>query len=288
MPAITAHTRLFCVLGNPISHSKSPIVHNQAFADHRLDAVYLAFAPTDIRKAVDAVRQFNIEGVSVTLPFKQAVIPHLDRIDEPARAMGAVNTIVNTNGQLYGYNTDSQAAIGPLIHFGIAGKTVLVIGAGGAARAVAFGIHEKQGRLIISNRSEDKGRALAQKFDARFVPMDDMGTLRPDIIINTTSIGMDPAPDVLSCPAQCLTPGALVMDVVYTPLETRLLSLARKKGCRVVDGLTMFVAQAAAQFELWTGIYPDTKKMREALLAHAVSNQDAAVKGLPGGRDHPV
>ncbi len=274
MPAITAHTRLFCVLGNPVAHSKSPIVHNQAFADHHLDAVYLAFAPADIQKALDAVRQFNIEGVSVTLPFKQAVMPLLDRIDAPARAMGAVNTIVNTNGQLNGYNTDSQAAIGPLAPFGIAGKTVLVIGAGGAARAVAFGIHEKHGLLTISNRSEDKGRALAQEYDARFVPMDEMGHLRPDIIINTTSMGMDPAPDILSCPARCLTPGTLVMDVVYTPLETRLTALARQKGCRVVDGLTMFTAQAAAQFELWTGIYPDTKKMRAAVLAHTASRQD--------------
>jgi shikimate dehydrogenase len=288
LPAITAHTRLFCVLGNPVSHSKSPIVHNQAFADHHLDAVYLAFAPTDICKALDAVRQFNIQGVSVTLPFKQAVMPHLDWIDDPARAMGAVNTIVNTNGHLSGYNTDSQAAIRPLTPFGIAGKTVLVIGAGGAARAVAYGIHEKQGHLIISNRSQDKGRALAQKLDARFIPMDEMENLRPDIIINTTSLGMDPAPDVLSCPAPCLTPGTLVMDVVYTPLETSLLSLARKKGCRVVDGLTMFTAQAAAQFELWTGIYPDTQKMREAVLAHGTSNQDAVLNGLPGGRDYPV
>ncbi|MCF8112683.1 MAG: shikimate dehydrogenase [Desulfotignum sp.] len=268
MMRITADTTLFCVLGNPVSHSKSPLVHNQAFTDNRIDAVYLAFAPMDIRKAVHAVRQFNIQGVSVTIPFKQSVMAHLDWIDDQALAIGAVNTIVNRNNRLLGYNTDSRAAVAPLGRFGIADKTVLIIGAGGAARALAFGIHEKKGRLVITNRSEDRGRKLAKTYDARFVPMDEIKQLRPDIIINTTAMGMAPEPDVLSCPADCLSPGTLVMDVVYTPLETRLISLARKKGCRVVDGLAMFVAQAAAQFELWTGIGPDTAKMRAAALAH--------------------
>jgi shikimate dehydrogenase len=265
--AVTASTRLFCVLGNPISHSRGPLAHNQAFADHRIDAVYLAFAPTDIRQAMNAVRQFNICGVSITIPFKQTVIPCLDQIDDQAAAIGAVNTVVNRDGRLYGYNTDSRAAVTPLKEAGIAGKTVLVIGAGGAARAVAFGIHENNGQLTITNRSQDKGRALAALYDADFVPMDRISHLRPDIVINTTSMGMTPHENVLSCPADCLTPATLVMDVVYTPLETRLLKVARQTGCRVVDGLTMFVAQAAAQFELWTGIRPDTQKMRQAVLA---------------------
>jgi shikimate dehydrogenase len=267
--AITASTRLFCVLGNPVSHSRSPLVHNQAFADHLINAVYLAFAPTDIQQAMDTVRQFNIGGGSVTIPFKQTVIPFLDQIDDQAAAVGAVNTVVNRDGRLYGYNTDTRAAIAPLKQSGIAGKTVLVIGAGGAARAVAFGIHEHHGQLLITNRSKDRGRALASDFDADFVPMDQIRHLRPDIVINTTSMGMVPHPEVLSCPADCLTPDTLVMDVVYTPLETRLLHVARQKGCRVVDGLTMFVAQAAAQFELWTGLCPDTEKMRQAVLTRS-------------------
>ena len=269
MTAITASTRLFCVLGNPVSHSRSPLVHNQAFADHLIDAVYLAFAPTDIQQAMDTVRQFNIGGVSVTIPFKQTVIPFLDQIDDQAAAIGAVNTVVNRDGRLYGYNTDSRAAITPLKESGITGKSVLIIGAGGAARAVAFGIHEHHGQLLITNRSKDRGRALASDFDADFVPMDQIRHLRPDIVINTTSMGMAPHTEVLSCPADCLTPATLIMDVVYTPLETRLLGVARQKGCRVVDGLTMFIAQAAAQFELWTGLCPDTEKMRQAVLTRS-------------------
>ncbi|MEX1298830.1 MAG: shikimate dehydrogenase [Desulfotignum sp.] len=269
MRAVTASTRLFCVLGNPVAHSRSPLVHNQAFADQHIDAVYLAFAPTDIQQAMDAVRQFNICGVSVTIPFKQTVIPFLDQIDDQASAIGAVNTVVNRDGRLYGYNTDSRAAIAPLKDSGITGKTVLVIGAGGAARAVAFGIHSLHGHLIITNRSQDKGRTLAAAYDADFVPVDRIKHLRPDIVINTTSLGMTPRENVLSCPADCLTPATLVMDVVYTPLETKLLDTARQKGCRVVDGLTMFIAQAAAQFELWTGIFPDTEKMRQAVFTRS-------------------
>jgi shikimate dehydrogenase len=134
---------------------------------------------------------------------------------------------------------------------------------------VAFGIHKHNGHLIITNRSRDKGRALADAYGADFVPMDRIKHLRPDIVINTTSMGMTPRENELSCPADCLTPATLVMDVVYTPLETRLLEAARQKGCRVVDGLTMFIAQAAAQFELWTGICPDTKKMRQAVLTRS-------------------
>lgn len=267
MTAVTASTRLFCVLGNPVSHSRSPLVHNQAFADHHIDAVYLAFAPTDIRQAVDAVRQFNICGVSVTIPFKQTIIPFLDHVDDRAAAIGAVNTVVNRNGRLYGYNTDSRAAIAPLKKSDIRGKTVLVIGAGGAARAVAYGLHEQEADMKITNRSREKGRELAARYGAEFVPTDRIGRLHPDIVINTTSVGMTPEEDELSCPADCLSPDTLVMDVVYTPLETKLISVARQKGCRVVDGLTMFVAQAAAQFELWTGIHPDMEKMRHAVLA---------------------
>ncbi len=232
MTPITSATQLYCVLGNPVSHSRSPLVHNQAFADHSIDAVYLAFAPTDIKPAMEAVRQFHVHGVSVTIPFKTEVIPFLDHIDDQAAAIGAVNTIVNQQGRLYGYNTDSRAAVLPLKNSSVSGKSVLIIGAGGAARAVAFGIHEQKGRMVITNRSEPKGRALATQYNADFCPMDQICHLRPDIIINTTSLGMAPDTDVLSCPSECLTPATLVMDVVYTPLETRLLSMARKRDAR--------------------------------------------------------
>lgn len=266
MKPITAQTRLYCVLGSPVIHSKSPLIHNQAFGDNDIDAVYLAFEPTGIEAAVAAIRHMPIHGVSVTIPFKEQVMEYLDWIDDEARAIGAVNTIVNQDGKLLGYNTDSRAAIHPLVPFGITEKTVLVIGAGGAARAVAYGIHQRRGRMIVSNRSEEKGRALAEEYDARFVPMADIETLTPDFIINTSAMGMEADDSRLSCPESCLSPGCVVMDVVYTPLETRLVALARSRGCTAIDGLTMFVEQGAAQFELWTGIRPDPEKMRQAVL----------------------
>jgi shikimate dehydrogenase len=263
---IKAPADLYCVLGSPVSHSQSPLVHNISFRENKIDAVYLAFEPDDIAKAILSIRTLGIKGASVTIPFKETIMAYLDEIDPQAREIGAVNTVVNKEGWLMGYNTDSLAAVAPLIPHGIQDKTVCIIGAGGAARAVAHGISKQGGQLIISNRSPVKGAALAAKFKARFIPMDRMDTIQADVVINTTSLGMHPHVEDVPFPAQNLIPGMVVMDVIYTPLNTRLLSIARKNGCTTIDGLSMFVAQAAAQFELWTGLKPDTQLMRTAVL----------------------
>ncbi len=183
--------------------------------------------------------------------------------------MGAVNTVVNQQGRLLGYNTDSKAALDPLLPYGIEDKTICILGAGGAARAMAHGIADKKGRLIIINRSREKGAALAAEYNAQFIPfdrIDKIDTIAPDVVINATSLGMHPHGKDLAFPAQYLKPGMVVMDLVYTPLETSLLSIAREKGCITIDGLSMFIAQAAAQFELWTHVKPDTNHMRKAVL----------------------
>jgi shikimate dehydrogenase len=269
---ITSSTKLYCVLGNPVSHSKSPLVHNISFRANNIDAVYLAFEPQDIAMAIKALKTFKIKGASITIPFKETIMPYLDWIEPRAKEIGAVNTVVNQDGKLLGYNTDSKAAIDPLVPHGIKNKTVCIIGAGGAARAVAHGITDKKGQLIIINRSREKGAALAAEFNAQFIPFDKMDKtgkmdfIAPDVVINTTSLGMYPHVEALAFPSQCLTPGMVVMDLVYTPLETRLLSVARKNGCITIDGLSMFIAQAAAQFELWTNVKPDTNLMRQAVL----------------------
>ena len=263
---IDASTSLYCVLGSPVSHSKSPCIHNRAFQDNGIDAVYLAFEPDDIGRAVRAIRTLSIKGASVTIPFKEAVMEHLDWIDPLAGKIGAVNTVVNAAGVLKGYNTDCRAAVAPLTAYGIEGKTVCIVGAGGAARAVAFGIAEERGRLIITNRNREKGLDLADRTGGEFVPYADMAGIRADIVINTTSVGMVPNDKDLSFPADALDPSMVVMDVVYTPLNTRLLDTARGKGCETIDGLAMFLAQAAAQFRLWTDIEPDVEPLREAVL----------------------
>lgn len=263
---IDADTRLYCVFGNPARHSKGPLIHNAAFKDKQLNAVYLAFEVQNAAGAAQAVRTLPIQGASVTIPFKESIMEHLDWIDPVAKAIGAVNTIVNDAGVLKGYNTDCQAAVAPLIPFGIAGKTVCIVGAGGAARAVAHGIAAQNGDIIITNRTHTKGRALAESVDARFVSADDLANIGADVVINTTSIGMTPQADQISFPPELLTAHMVVMDVVYTPLKTRLLETAEQKGCTTIDGLAMFIAQAAAQFEFWTGIFPDTDLMRNIVI----------------------
>jgi shikimate dehydrogenase len=241
---IDAATRLYCLFGNPARHSKGPVIHNAAFKDKDINAVYLAFEVQDAAGAAQAVRT----------------------LDPTARAIGAVNTIVNENGVLKGYNTDCQAALAPLVPFGISGKTVCIVGAGGAARAVAHGIAAQNGDIIITNRTEQKGRALAETVNARFIPAEEMENIQADVIINTTSIGMTPKENEISFPPEALRSEMVVMDVVYTPLRTRLLEAAEQKGCTTIDGLSMFIAQAAAQFELWTGIIPDTDLMRNTII----------------------
>ncbi|WP_020589367.1 shikimate dehydrogenase [Desulfobacter curvatus] len=263
---IDAATRLYCVFGNPARHSKGPVIHNAAFKNKGINAVYLAFEVQHAAGAVQAVRTLDIRGASVTIPFKESIMEHLDWIDPTARAIGAVNTIVNEDGVLKGYNTDCQAAVAPLIPFGVSGKVVCIVGAGGAARAVAHGIAAQDGDIIITNRTEQKGQALAEAVNARFIPAGEMASIRADVVINTTSIGMTPKVDEISFPPEALIPEMVVMDVVYTPLRTRLLETAEQKGCTTIDGLSMFIAQAAAQFELWTGTAPDTDLMRSTIL----------------------
>ena len=264
---ISTSTDLYCVLGSPVSHSQSPLVHNISFKKNKIDAVYLAFEPPDIKTAVMSMRTLGIKGASITIPFKETIIHYLDEVDPLAVSIGAVNTVVNKAGRLVGYNTDCDAAVAPLISHGIHGKTVCIIGAGGAGKAVAHGIAKQGGRIIITNRSAEKGASLAAEVKGQFICQDQMDTIMADVVINTTSCGMYPLQvEDLPFPACKLNPSMIVMDVVYTPLSTKLLSIARKKGCTIIDGLSMFVAQASAQFELWTGLKPDTKIMRDAVL----------------------
>ncbi len=266
---IDSFTQIYGVFGNPARHSKSPFIHNFAFQYYHINAVYLAFEPDEIAKSLEAMRALNIKGASITLPFKETVMAYLDRIDEDAEAVGAVNTIVNKGGMLHGFNTDYKAAVEPLKPFGIQGKKVCIVGAGGAAQAVAYGIYKEKGRLVITNRNEKRGKILAEKYKADFFSLDDIDSLlkiQPDILINTTSVGMSPNISDLCFPLDYLSPKTLVMDIIYTPLKTRLLHGAQLKGCRIIDGLTMFLNQGAQQFKLWTGINPDIELMRKIML----------------------
>lgn len=258
---IDSKSDLYCIFGNPVEHSKSPAMHNAWFEHYKINAVYTAFKIDNIAHAITAMKTLNIKGASITIPFKESVMEHLDHIDENALTIGAVNTIINKDGKLSGFNTDFTAAIKPLKPFGIKNKKVCILGAGGAAQAVAHGINKNQGELVIINRSIQRGKQLALKYNAKFISMHEINkqtNFKTDILINTTSVGMYPGNKIENSPfpSHLLDHKMLVMDIIYNPLNTKLLSQAQNKGCNTINGLSMFMHQGAAQFKLWTGISP--------------------------------
>ncbi len=263
---INQHTELYGVAGYPLGHTLSPAMHNRAFAVTHRNAVYLAFETKDIRGCVRGMKALGIKGLSVTIPHKSSVIPLLDEVDPLAERIGAVNTIVNQNGRLRGYNTDALGALKALeAKTALPGKRCLVVGAGGAARAIAFILKEQGVRLTITNRTRSRGEDLAGAIGCPFVPMDRMESLAPEILVHTTSLGMHPHTNRSAVPGTYLREGMVVMDIVYNPLKTRLLTMAEEAGCITVNGLGMFIGQGTEQFRLWTGLEAPVNDMTEAV-----------------------
>lgn len=270
---INTQTEIFAVFGNPVIHSKSPFLHNFLFRKYQYNGVYLAFLITDIKEAIQSARELGLRGISITLPFKESVIQYLDWIDPEALKIGAVNTVVNQNGKLLGYNTDYTAAIEPLKKYHIKNKNVCIIGAGGAAQAIAFGIDKEGGKVFIANRTPVRGKLLAEKFNGRYISFSKIDTIQADIIINTTSVGMFPDTEVMPVRSEYLSSKMIIMDIVYNPLKTRLLKTAGQKGCQVIDGLTMFISQGVSQFKLWTDITPDENSIRRYFMDQGELNE---------------
>ncbi len=259
---------LFAVLGNPVSHSLSPVMHNNAFSAVGFNGLYIPLEVDDIQTAISGLRWLNFNGASITIPHKTSVIDLLDELDDAAARIKAVNTVVNSNGRLIGHNTDWSGAMRALSDkIDINSKEVAIIGAGGAARAIGFGIKAEGGRVIILNRSKPKGEQLSSELDAGFIPLSEAKKLKCDILINTTPIGMTPHVDDMCLPKTALDKNMVVMDIIYTPLKTRLLREAEKIGCVCIDGLSMFVYQGAEQFTLWTGQKAPVAIMRLAVLS---------------------
>ena len=297
-------------MGWPVEHSLSPVMHNAAFAALGLDWVYvpLPVAPGHVREAVQGLRALSFVGASVTIPHKQAVIPWLDEVSAAAQAIGAVNTLVVRDGRLLGENTDWLGFLASLREAGVepAGRRALILGAGGAARAVVYALVSVGAEVVVVNRTLARAEVLARELMelggtqensgelggvaeyTEGVPQSSPEFLRVpiqlaptveaavnlfssiDLVVNTTSVGMWPRIDESPWPeAVPLPPSAVVCDLVYNPLETQLLKSARSSGCRVVDGLGMLIHQGAAAFELWTGVEAPVKVMREELMRHA-------------------
>ncbi len=280
--SISGNTRLCGVIGDPVEHTMSPVMHNAAFRGLRIDYLYLPFRvkKEELGKAIEGMRALNIKGLNVTIPHKVAVLQFLDKLDSLAEQIGAVNTIVNDDGVLTGYNTDATGFLQALLERGIEpeGKNVVIMGAGGASRAISFILADRGAHLAILNRlleldwaKELAGRisqAFSKEVKALKLNRENLieALSKADMLVNATSVGMSPNTDETPVDSDLLRPELVVFDIVYNPIKTRLLREAEAAGAETISGLDMLVWQGALAFEKWTGRKAPVKLMkREAL-----------------------
>ncbi len=274
-------TRVYGVVGDPVAHSLSPAIMNAAFRRENVNAVYLTLHAKTLKDLLTCVREIPIHGISVTMPYKEAILSHLDNTDSHTTKIGACNTVVRAqDGKLYGFNTDAAGIVRPLERRlnTLEGARILVIGAGGAARAAVFGLKERGCEVYILNRSLAHAKKLAHQARARIMKRPDLKKAAFDVIINATPVGMGNSRET---PLQDKEINArYVFDMVYDPPETRLMKLAQERGAQVIPGIEMFVHQAARQFEIWTGKpAPWDEMLRVVLLAQQErANRSAAAK----------
>lgn len=268
---ITGRTKITGLYGHPVEHTLSPLMHNAAFEHLGLDYCYLPFSvhPDSLKNAVEAIRALNLAGVNITIPHKEAVIPYLDSVNEEALFIGAVNTIVNQDGSLIGYNTDGRGFMRSLSENNISpeSKKILITGAGGASRAIGYYLSQKADKLYLFDIDKIKLEKLASDLSVirdNIYVLDNTAELGDfDILINATPLGLkttDPVPFDVSV----ISPDQTVCDLIYK--KTTLLSLAAQKGCKTIDGLGMLLWQGVLAFELWTGTAPPVGIMKTALL----------------------
>jgi shikimate dehydrogenase len=274
---LTGKTRVCGVIGDPIEHTMSPVMHNAAFRNKGLDYIYLPFRVSKgaLRPAIAGMRALNIRGLNVTIPHKVAVIPFLDEIDPLADKIGAINTITNDGGILKGYNTDATGFLRALREQGIEpnGKKVVILGAGGAARAISFILAENGSGLTILNRTWAKAKACAGRIseifnsDVRALQLNrenlEVALKECDILVNTTNVGMSPNTDETPVPSDLFKAGLVLFDIVYNPIRTRLQREAEKSGVAVIGGLDMFLWQGVLAFEQWTGLLAPVDLMKK-------------------------
>jgi 3-dehydroquinate dehydratase/shikimate dehydrogenase len=269
-------TRVYGVVGDPIAHSLSPAIMNAAFRRENVNAVYLPLHAKTLKDLLTCVKDIPIHGISVTMPYKEAILPHLDNSDSHTNKVGACNTVVRAqDGKLYGFNTDTAGIVRPLERrlSSIEGARILVIGAGGAARAAVFGLKERGAEVYILNRSLGPAKKLAHQARARIMKRPDLKKMAFDVIINATPVGMGNSRET---PLQEKEINArYVFDMIYDPPETRLLKLAQERGAQIIPGIEMFVHQAARQFEIWTG---KPAPFDEMLRVVTLAQQDRAAR----------
>lgn len=277
---ISGKTRLCGVIGDPIEHTVSPIMYNAAFKKLGLDYIYVPFKvkKEDLGKAIEGIRALNLKGLNVTIPHKVTVIQFLDELDSLAGKIDAVNTIVNNGGTLIGYNTDATGFLQALLERGIEpkGKNVVILGAGGASRAISFVLAERGANLVILNRTPDKAKECAKRISQIFqreVKALQLGgdnlikvLEKADILVNTASVGMSPNNGETLVTSNLIKPSMIVFDIVYNPIKTRLLMEAERAHAQTISGIEMLLWQGALAFEKWTGLKAPVELMRKEVV----------------------
>jgi len=281
--SISPSTQFCAVIGNPVAHSLSPAIHNAAFAELDLDFVYVACRVEDVKNALAGMRALsNFRGMSITIPHKTEAMKYVDEIAEVDRSIGSINTVINEQGRLLGFGTDGPGALKAVIDAGVEidGKNILMLGSGGAARAISFTIarNARLEGLSILDINKDMLQQLTADLRAGTDTLIKSDLLsrnslaaamkNADIIIHCTPIGMHPNEDASLIPAEFFRPGQVIFDVVYTPLETRLLAEARSRGLKTISGVDMFINQAVLQFERFTGVDAPVEVMRRVVMEH--------------------
>ncbi len=269
---LSAKTKICLIIGDPVAHSLSPAMHNAGYEALGIDNQFVFLGAQvkveDVGLITDAMHKMGIHGLTCTIPHKIEVMKFLDEIDETAKKIGAVNTVLNKNGKLIGFNTDWLGAVIPLEKITtLSGKKVLVLGAGGAARAVVFGLLKKRANVKIFNRTKAKAVKLAKEFNCQTTDLKEESEISDfDIIINTTSVGMKPLENETPISTKFINNKQIVFDIVYAPFETKLLKEAKKRGAKIVRGVEMLLYQGTAQFEIYTGHKAPEEVMRKILI----------------------
>ncbi len=277
---LSGHTKTFCLIGHPVEHSMSPTMWNPALQELDLDYIYVAFNvhPDDLEKAINGIRALGIKGVNVTIPHKETIIKYIDEIDPIARKMGAINTIKNDNGLLKGRNTDGDGARKSLIDAGceISGKKILILGSGGVARAICYILSKEAEKIILTDIIEERAINLAKEVKDK-MKAEVIGKLSSetnikeeikdtDILINATPLGMYPKVNASPISKELLQSNLFVFDVIYNPLETKLMKEAAEIGCKTLGGLDMLINQGVIAFEWWTGKSPNSALMKNKII----------------------
>jgi shikimate dehydrogenase len=248
---ITAKTKLNMVIGHPLSHTQSPTLHNAIYQHIQVDAILLAFPHTKLSSLIQSIKTLAVELVAVTMPFKEKIIKYLDYCSPEVESLKAANTLIQRDNKLYGYNTDVDGVAYALRDINLNNKNILIIGAGGAARAAAFFLKNQQANLYWLNRTEKKAVNIAKFFGGEVIDNRLLSQLHIDIIINTTPLGMYPEIDSSPLNNDIFKSHQIVFDMIYNPLETRMLSQAKKQGAKIISGIDMFIGQGLRQIELW-------------------------------------